>query len=171
MHEQSEPTRQSLDYVPGDFGDRCVNNFGVAQTIYETNQRTYRTWCVDVMDWTTASDNTNVTLLQKGLLGAYMAKAVGSYKCPADKGIAPAQLQAGMNSRVRSYSMNDFVGLFSDCNTCGGGDQSGGGPGSGTDYTFGAENDSIKGWPRLLKVGSHPHPPVFTLCRGTRRQH
>ena len=139
----------------GDNNDRCVNNFGVDQTKYDISQGWYHTWCVDNMDWTTAQDNTNLALLQKGQLGPYMGKSVESYKCPADIFLSPAQAQAGFQARVRSYSMNDFLGLFSEGPTYGGAN---GTPGSGTDYTYKAKNQFNNDWPQYLKVGAIPRP-------------
>jgi prepilin-type N-terminal cleavage/methylation domain-containing protein len=136
-----------------DNNDRCVNNFGVAQTDYDVEKGFYNTWCVDNMDWTINQQNTNITLLQLGQLGPYMAKSVGSYKCPADNFLSGEQLKAGFPGRVRSYSMNDFVGLFSDCATCGDG-----GPGSGTDFTFEAKNQFNNGWPQYVKLAGIPQP-------------
>ncbi|HTA29569.1 MAG TPA: prepilin-type N-terminal cleavage/methylation domain-containing protein [Candidatus Cybelea sp.] len=137
----------------GDNKDRCVNNYGVSQTDYDVQKGYYNTWCVDNMDWTANQQNTNIALLQKGLLGQYMAGSVNSYKCPADNYLGPLQRQAGFQARVRSYSMNDFVGLFSDCATC-----AGGGPSSGTDYTYNAKNQFNPAWPQYLKVGAIPQP-------------
>jgi prepilin-type N-terminal cleavage/methylation domain-containing protein len=143
----------------GDNTDKCVNNFGVAQTDYDVSRGTYNTWCVDNMDWTTDQQNTNITLLQKGLLGPYMAGSVHSYKCPADGFLSAAQVAAGFQARVRSYSMNDFVGYFSDCPTCGDG-----GPGSGTDNTYAGKNQFNSGWPQYTKLGNIPQPSnIYTF--------
>ena len=49
---------------------------------------------------------TTLPLTSPPLLGPYVAKSVGIYHCPADHSQAPGQL----SSRVRSYSMNGFVG-------------------------------------------------------------
>ena len=123
--------------------DHCVNNYGVAQTDVEVQRRTYNTWCVDNMDWLVQanSQDTNLALLQLGLLGPYMAKSVAAYKCPADQFLSAAQVTAGYQKRVRSYSMNDFLGIFSQCATCGGTGSSGSGP----DYTYQAKN--VFKWP------------------------
>jgi len=139
----------------GDNNDRCVNNYGVAQTDYDVSRGLYNTWCVDNMDWAADQQNTNINLLQKGQLGPYMGKSVGSYKCPADIFLSGLQVNAGFQARVRSYSMNDFVGLFSDGPTSGGGS---GGPGSGTDYTYQGKNQFNNTWPQYLKVGAIPQP-------------
>jgi prepilin-type N-terminal cleavage/methylation domain-containing protein len=136
-----------------DNNDACVNNFGVAQIDYDVSANKANTWCVDNMDWTTSSQNTNTTLLQQGLLGPYMLRSVASYKCPADVFLSTAQIAAGFQARVRSYSMNDFLGLFSDCGDCGDG-----GPGSGTDYTYQAKNQFNNAWPQYLKLSAIPQP-------------
>jgi prepilin-type N-terminal cleavage/methylation domain-containing protein len=142
----------------GDNADRCVNNYGVSQTDLEVQNKTYNTWCVDVMDWLAAanSQDTNTSLLQQGLLGSYMGKSVGSYKCPADVYLSSAQVSAGFQTRVRSYSMNDFLGLFSECATCGAGAS-----GSGADNTFAGENQFNYTWPQYLKLGSIPQPSTI----------
>jgi len=65
-------------------------------------------WQNGSLDWSYQNaDNTNVGSLLSGLLGSY-AKSVGVYRCPADKSAVTGQ--KGI-SRVRSYSMNIFVGL------------------------------------------------------------
>jgi len=51
------------------------------------------------------SDNTNQALLIQGTLGPYTSKSVNVYHCPADSSAAP-----GQSLRLRTYSMNAFVG-------------------------------------------------------------
>ena len=80
-----------------DFNDRFVYNKPSFAT--DTNN-----WVGDVMDWSGSSQNTNVDLIRNALLGPYVAKNVGIFKCPADMVPCPA------GPRVRSYSMNAFVG-------------------------------------------------------------
>ncbi len=127
-----------------DNGDRCVNNFGISQTDYDVNHGLYNTWCVDNMDWTADAQNTNTALLRLGLLGQYMVGSVQSYKCPADIFLSAVQLKLGFQERVRSYSMNDFLGLFTDE------------PGDPT--TFEGKNEFNTGWPQYLKTASIPQP-------------
>jgi len=145
----------------GDNKDQCVNNFFVGPTLTEVQNGTYRTWCVDIMNWSTAQDNTNVILLQKGLLGPYMGKSVGSYKCPADHYLSAAQMQAGFLARVRSYSMNGFLGLSSPCPTCAG--DNSGNPGSGTDPSWEGQNFENPDWPQFLKLSNIPQPSQIYL--------
>lgn len=138
-----------------DNGDRCVNNYGVDSTEYDYNNKIYNTWCVDVMDWDVApdSEDTNTAILRLGLLGQYMGNSVGSYKCPADQFLSTAQRQAQYPERVRSYSMNDFLGLFSD-----GPNEADGGPGSGADYTYQGKNQFNNDWPQYVKMATIPQP-------------
>ena len=80
-----------------DFGDKFVYN----KPSYATDTNN---WVGDVLDWSSNQENTNVALIKNALLGPYVAKNVGIYKCPAD--IVPCPV----GPRVRSYSMNAFVG-------------------------------------------------------------
>ena len=142
----------------GDNKDACVNNYGIGQINAEVARGTCNTWCVDNMDWTTNPQNTNVNLLKKGLLGAYMANSVPSYKCPSDIYLSSAQRQAGFQARVRSYSMNCFLGLFSECPTCGG---DSGIPDSGTDNTWQGLNETTPSWLQYLKVSGISQPSTI----------
>ncbi len=140
----------------GDNRDGCVNNFGVTETDYVEAQSLnpeYGTWVMNVMDWTTAEQNTNVAYLQKGLLGPYMAGSVGAYKCPGDNYLSSAQMAAGFSARIRSYSMNCFLGHFSPCATCVSGPV-----GSGSDVTYQGMDWANPAWPQYLKAGSIPQP-------------
>jgi type II secretory pathway pseudopilin PulG len=145
-----------------DNNNRCVNNFGVAGTELEVNQETYRTWALNVMDWTTSSQNTNASLLQKGLFGSFVQKGLlgpyvasaSSYKCPADHYLSTAQIQAGFQTRVRSYSMNGFVGYFSPCPTCVDGPV-----GSGSDPTYqGISYMDGSPWPQYITLTGISQP-------------
>jgi prepilin-type N-terminal cleavage/methylation domain-containing protein len=150
----------------GDNNDRCVNNYGVNETeavdpgSVGTGDQPYlySTWVADVMDWTTAEWNTNVTLIQKGLLGPYMAGSIAAYKCPADIYLSPVQAAAGFSERVRSYSMNCFLGYFSPCPSC-----EEGAVGSGTDQTYQGKDWANPAWPQYLKLGGIPQPSQIFL--------
>jgi prepilin-type N-terminal cleavage/methylation domain-containing protein/prepilin-type processing-associated H-X9-DG protein len=97
----------------GDFDDRCVNNYGVAETAAEISSKRFGNWVNNNMDWTLNEANTNLLYLRNGLLGPFIGGNVGSYKCPADKFLADNQKRAGWTQRVRSISMNAFTGPFS----------------------------------------------------------
>jgi prepilin-type N-terminal cleavage/methylation domain-containing protein len=132
-----------------DNNDKCVNNFGVAETGTDVNANKYNTWCVDVMDWTTSSENTNITLLAKGLLGSYMARSVQAYKCPADQFLSQAQSQAHFTARIRSYSMNAYLGLFSE-----------GESGDNTPQGIGWSDSNYR---QFLKISLIPNPVITML--------
>jgi hypothetical protein len=136
-----------------DNNDKVCNNYGVAQTDTEVANSTYGTWCVDVMDWSTSSQNTNTALLRLGQLGFYMGKSVDAYKCPADQYLSAQQSAAHFAKRVRSYSMSSFLGLFSQCPSCGG----------GTDYTFQGRNQFNNNYRQFLKLSNIPVPSNIIL--------
>jgi prepilin-type N-terminal cleavage/methylation domain-containing protein/prepilin-type processing-associated H-X9-DG protein len=74
----------------------------------------YDTWCTGVLDWNqghgagslgeAVPPNLNTNYLIKALLGPYLAKNYGVFKCPADR------VPSAIGPRVRSISMNAFVG-------------------------------------------------------------
>jgi hypothetical protein len=61
-------------------------------------------WCVGRLDWDTRMDNTNIAYLVNAALGSYTGKRAAVYKCPSDR------VASAVGPRVRSYSMNGFVG-------------------------------------------------------------
>jgi prepilin-type N-terminal cleavage/methylation domain-containing protein/prepilin-type processing-associated H-X9-DG protein len=64
-------------------------------------------WVTGALDWGSGSPvgaNTNKQYLLDGALGSYMSKSLGSYKCASDK------VESQVGPRIRSYSMNGFVG-------------------------------------------------------------
>jgi prepilin-type N-terminal cleavage/methylation domain-containing protein/prepilin-type processing-associated H-X9-DG protein len=146
----------------GDNNDACVNNYGISETDYvetDNNANVASTWCLDVMDWGatgTSTQNTNTALLQKGLLGPYMGKSIASYKCPADVFLSQAQVAAGFPERVRSYSMNCFLGYFSPCANC-----VNGAPNSGTDVTYQGLDWANDTWPQYVKIGGIKEPSII----------
>jgi len=91
----------------GDFRDTFPENPG--STI------TSNSWVTGDLTWDfppspSNPDNTNTALLTAGEIGPYVAKNVGVFKCPAD--IYPG----AKGPRVRSISMNGFVGDVLDIN-------------------------------------------------------
>ncbi len=130
-------------------GAGCMNNtkqLSLAWTMYATD---YNDWLSpnrdggDVQNWQSLSgnwsrvvpsnnlswaggwedfqpnvtDNTNVNNLIYGAIGQHTAKNTGIYHCPADQ--FPAREGAVMLQRVRSNSMNGFVGDRQNCRTTG----------------------------------------------------
>lgn len=69
-------------------------------------------WVLGFEDWTPGnSDNTNYMLMMKGTLGPF-TKNPAIYHCPDDSSFVP-----GEGLRVRSFSLNAFVGNQSDLPT------------------------------------------------------
>jgi prepilin-type N-terminal cleavage/methylation domain-containing protein/prepilin-type processing-associated H-X9-DG protein len=84
----------------GDNDEKLPNNRG-AFTI------TKDSWVTGWLTWGAGMPvgaNTNEQYLKDGLLGQYMGRTLGVYKCPADK------IPSAIGPRNRSISMNGFVG-------------------------------------------------------------
>jgi prepilin-type N-terminal cleavage/methylation domain-containing protein len=93
-----------------DNNDRLVNN----RTIDGTEADRTNNWVANVMGYT-AQEDTNTTLLQMGLLAPQVGKNIGIYHCPADHTMT-VESDGKQYPRVRSVSMNAFVGPWSDAN-------------------------------------------------------
>src|SRR5690349_21810627 len=93
-----------------DNNDTLVPNLGPTQTRQDDAVGIYRTWAANVMDWSTSEQNTNETYAWNGLLGTYIKTSTRSYKCPEDKFLSNVQRGAGWSARVRSVSLNAYLG-------------------------------------------------------------
>ncbi|HEV8541474.1 MAG TPA: type II secretion system protein [Verrucomicrobiae bacterium] len=113
----------------GDYNDTLVNNHGIQET-----WKSRDSWANNVMTWDLSPDNTNQIYITGAKLSPYTAKSLTVYKCPADKTLTPEQMAAGWDKRLRSYSMNAFVGN----------------PG---DLLQGADNYLSPGYKQFLKLG------------------
>ena len=82
-----------------------VANHGVAQVL---NER--QSWVNNVMTEGLEADNTNTVFLTEAKLSPYSQRSIPLYKCPADRWLSPEQRWAGWLERIRTYSMNAFVG-------------------------------------------------------------
>jgi prepilin-type processing-associated H-X9-DG protein len=72
-----------------------------------------RPWAIGWLDWTLASDSTNtiyLTDIRYAALATYLGKDTTVFKCPEDQYLSRLQLSRGWPARVRSYSMNCYVG-------------------------------------------------------------
>ena len=98
----------------GDYNDACANNFTIPDTMLAISTRLLNNWVNNVMVWRTtgtdAQSVTNVDWVRSGVLSKYTGGALGVYKCPADKYVAPAQRAVGWKERLRSNSMNALIG-------------------------------------------------------------
>ncbi len=125
-----------------DNADRVAGNFGVAETAAEIAAKTYRTWVCNNMDWSTASQITNVDLVKLAALGPYVGGNLGVYKCPADNFLSPLQRAAGWTARPRSMAMNACFGPYNPT------------------WTSGA-NNFFPNYRQFLKLSSTPNPANF----------
>jgi prepilin-type N-terminal cleavage/methylation domain-containing protein/prepilin-type processing-associated H-X9-DG protein len=87
------------DKIPGNLDG------GNAQSAANSN----KTWCVGWLDLLGRSDNTNVLLLKNSQLGKYTINPQ-IYKCPADRSVLGGNGPAKNQPRVRSISMNAYLG-------------------------------------------------------------
>jgi hypothetical protein len=74
---------------------------------------TVKPWTVGWLDWSTSPNNTNTAFLTDPRyvsLAPYVANDTTLFKCPADDYLSPVQANRGWLARVRSYSMNAFMG-------------------------------------------------------------
>ena len=126
----------------GDNEERLVTNFGITGTRWSRDAGTYLNWVNNVMTWDSDGDNTNIVLVKNGKLASYVGSALGVYKCPADKYLSASQKQLGWSARVRSISMNAFVGLYSN----------------GSVWTFDGHNRHFSNWKQFLKQTDIPEP-------------
>ena len=93
-----------------DHNDNIVNNFPQPAVLVEINNKTYRSWVNDVMDWSTSSYVTNLDGIRLAPFNAYVGGNIAVYKCPADHYLSTPQRFVHWVARPRSYSMNCYVG-------------------------------------------------------------
>ena len=120
---------------PDDYQGKLVSNHGIGETI-EKRQN----WVNNVMGYGLAPENTNIMFIKEALLSPYTARSSGIYKCPSDNFVTSQQRAAGWTSRVRSYSMNCFVGD------------------AGQLQSPGPQNALSPGWRQFLQIDDMPSP-------------
>ena len=106
MNNLQQLQRASAMYAADNNG-RLAANLG--SFLYSFNA-----WCTGVLDWgqgygagslgESVPPNLNTNYLLNAQLGPYTGRRASVYKCPADK------VPSAVGPRVRSYSMNGFVG-------------------------------------------------------------
>ena len=94
----------------GDYQDRLVNNFQETATKETISSGRYENWVNNIMTWGTEPENTNVAFMRLGPFAPYVGASKNIYKCPADKFLSSDQRHQGWIARIRSLSMNGFVG-------------------------------------------------------------
>jgi prepilin-type N-terminal cleavage/methylation domain-containing protein/prepilin-type processing-associated H-X9-DG protein len=137
-----------------DNADRVVNNFDTANMLASPSN----SWAANIMDWGNNPQNTNVNLLVGAKLGYYTAKSIGIFKCAADNEPSVA------GPRIRSYSMNAFVGDRGN-----GSGQSGGGDINSQWQQFRKLSDFRNSATTYVFLDEHPdsiNDGFFVFCTG-----
>jgi prepilin-type processing-associated H-X9-DG protein len=98
-----------------DNDDRLVMSgfVGIDQTFLNLAWDGAYSWIRNVMTWGVDWQVTNLVLATRpdlAPLTPYLANNIKIYKCPADNYLSPVQKAAGWNERLRSVSMNEFMG-------------------------------------------------------------
>ena len=110
----------------------CLNNkkqLGIAWTLYGTENKQFArnsfgvdelhlwrmnyTWVNAFMGWKVRASVTNSQLLKNPIdaaLSVHLSANDKVYKCPSDRYLSAVQKEVGYKERVRSVSMNQFVG-------------------------------------------------------------
>jgi prepilin-type processing-associated H-X9-DG protein len=102
-----------------DNNDRVANNFGIENILNAITSGRLDNWANNVMTWGASSSvfdrgNTNQAWVTNGVLGKYADAPVSAYHCPADIYLSPPQKAFGWTARLRSVSMNNVFGRFSN---------------------------------------------------------
>ncbi len=126
-----------------DSNGRVVNNFTITETFATVSDKSFQNWTHNVLDWTTNPFNTNLTFLGASRLFPYLTDNAAAFKCPDDTYLSPSQRSRGWVARVRSYSMNGFMGLT--------------GPGA-NESTRRGENRLYPGYRQFLQTSAIPDP-------------
>lgn len=114
---QRQLVRAAVMYCADHRGQFPLNG-GVDEVVSDALQQRFSQWANNVMTWSATSSwmdqsNTNRTLLERGPLAPYLDDLRSAFKCPADRYLSAMQRARGWTERVRSRSMNGFLGRFS----------------------------------------------------------
>ncbi len=122
MNNTKEMTLAWILYADDNNGKLAPNVDGTVAPNLAGSSASYPCWVAGVLSLNGAStDNTNIAMLidhDKYQYGAYLGsylKVPALFKCPAD--FSTAQIFGRIMPRVRSYSMNNFVGAPSRSNS------------------------------------------------------
>jgi prepilin-type processing-associated H-X9-DG protein len=91
-------------------------NMGVTETEAEVSSGRYRNWVNNVMSWGSAQSEYGITNRQqalKGGVGPYLDGHTESFGCVLDRYVSPQQHALGWTERMRSRSMNAYLGAYS----------------------------------------------------------
>ena len=103
------------------------------------SSRTNINWVNNVMTWDLSADNTNLATITGASLSPYIGGVTSIFHCPSDRALSAAQIAAGWDHRIRSYSMNAMLGN------------------AGT-AIVGGVNINNPGYKQFFKITQIPHP-------------
>ena len=126
-----------------DSNEKVANNFGLPETMATVSAKSYLNWNHNIVDWTSASANTNKALVMASKLFPYLENDTTVFKCPADTFLSTQQRSLGWSARVRSYSMNGFMGPYSA---------------NKADSTYQGQNSLYPNYRQFLVTSSIPRP-------------
>jgi len=89
---------------------RLAYNLGGDVKVRGVAPDTYLNWVNNVLTWELTPGNTNLATIKDASLAPYASKAVNVYRCPSDNVLSQIQRKAGWAARIRSYSMNGWMG-------------------------------------------------------------
>jgi hypothetical protein len=126
-----------------DNNEELVGNFSFQAMQQTISAGTFLNWTHNYMDATTNPSNTNRTLMAASRLFPYLQNTSSPFKCPADRFLSTVQRNAGWTGRLRSYSMNGFLGPTAAATN---------------DVSYRGENWMVPGYRQFIKTSSIPDP-------------
>jgi hypothetical protein len=94
---------------------RVARNYTITATEAAVSGNTNLPWAPNTMTWDSTRSNTNQELASKSCLTPYVRLSddnVMPFGCPSDRFVSPRQRALGWSHRLRSYSMNGFIGEY-----------------------------------------------------------
>ena len=85
-------------------------NYSADNLALVKNDNDSMSWAWGNMSWTTAADNTNSAKIQTRVFVDYIGRDTTVFRCPSDRFVSVSQKARAWRNRVRSYSMNYFIG-------------------------------------------------------------
>lgn len=101
-------------YYASDNDETVCNNFTIPATLQTITEGKFENWANNIMTWVgtgiEAQSTTNLDWARRSVLAPYAVDPAGMAKCPADNYVSPGQKRVQWKDRVRSFSMNAFMG-------------------------------------------------------------
>lgn len=91
--------------------DQLVNNYNTASVQQEYDNKTFRSWVNDLLNWQIDPSSFDPSGITQAPFFKYTS-SLDIYRCPADRYVSPLQRAAGYSHRLRTYSMNCCMGAY-----------------------------------------------------------